>query len=182
MKYDGKFASRWRAKSPDALCAVLPYRKEKAVRIQCEAGTGQLFCLLFRNVLVRFNCVCRTFRSAGTAGNASILCNLVLICTLRDCVYRTCILTCTAANASIRNLICHGNSPPCLFPQESYPAVFIIADATQKSKRFFQTIFPMEKKRSRGAVIPEYAPAPVRRWRKYARPPGNRKWSFPPGG
>ena len=24
MKYDGKFASRWRAKSPDALCAVLP--------------------------------------------------------------------------------------------------------------------------------------------------------------
>ena len=25
MKYDGKFASRWRAKSPDALCAVLPY-------------------------------------------------------------------------------------------------------------------------------------------------------------
>ena len=26
MKYDGKFASRWRAKSPDALCAVLPIR------------------------------------------------------------------------------------------------------------------------------------------------------------
>jgi hypothetical protein len=25
VKYDGKFASRWRAKSPDALCAVLPY-------------------------------------------------------------------------------------------------------------------------------------------------------------
>ena len=24
MKYDGKFASRWRTKSPDALCAVLP--------------------------------------------------------------------------------------------------------------------------------------------------------------
>ena len=24
VKYDGKFASRWRAKSPDALCAVLP--------------------------------------------------------------------------------------------------------------------------------------------------------------
>ena len=24
MKYDGKFASRWRAKSPDALCAILP--------------------------------------------------------------------------------------------------------------------------------------------------------------
>ena len=24
MKYDGKFASRWRAKSPDAFCAVLP--------------------------------------------------------------------------------------------------------------------------------------------------------------
>ena len=24
MKYDGKFASRWRAKSPDALCAVSP--------------------------------------------------------------------------------------------------------------------------------------------------------------
>ncbi|WP_288596098.1 hypothetical protein, partial [uncultured Ruminococcus sp.] len=26
VKYDGKFASRWRAKSPDALCAVLPQR------------------------------------------------------------------------------------------------------------------------------------------------------------
>ena len=26
MKYDGKFASRWRAKSPDALCAALPRR------------------------------------------------------------------------------------------------------------------------------------------------------------
>jgi hypothetical protein len=25
VKYDGKFASRWRAKSPDALCAVLPW-------------------------------------------------------------------------------------------------------------------------------------------------------------
>jgi len=24
VKYDEKFASRWRAKSPDALCAVLP--------------------------------------------------------------------------------------------------------------------------------------------------------------
>ncbi|WP_455126065.1 hypothetical protein, partial [Ruminococcus sp.] len=24
---EGKFASRWRAKSPDALCAVLPYDK-----------------------------------------------------------------------------------------------------------------------------------------------------------
>ena len=24
MKYDGKFASRWRTKSPDVLCAVLP--------------------------------------------------------------------------------------------------------------------------------------------------------------
>jgi DNA-binding Xre family transcriptional regulator len=24
VKYDGKFASRWRAKSLDALCAVLP--------------------------------------------------------------------------------------------------------------------------------------------------------------
>ena len=29
MKYDGKFASRWRAKSPDALCAVLPYIRLK---------------------------------------------------------------------------------------------------------------------------------------------------------
>jgi hypothetical protein len=28
VKYDGKFASRWRAKSPDALCAVLPKNKE----------------------------------------------------------------------------------------------------------------------------------------------------------
>jgi hypothetical protein len=27
VKYDGKFASRWRAKSPDALCAVLPKGK-----------------------------------------------------------------------------------------------------------------------------------------------------------
>ncbi|WP_288536228.1 hypothetical protein, partial [uncultured Ruminococcus sp.] len=27
VKYDGKFASRWRAKSPDALCAVLPKTK-----------------------------------------------------------------------------------------------------------------------------------------------------------
>ncbi|MDY3655951.1 MAG: hypothetical protein SO054_07325, partial [Ruminococcus callidus] len=26
VKYDGKFASRWRAKSPDALCAVLPWQ------------------------------------------------------------------------------------------------------------------------------------------------------------
>ena len=25
---EGKFASRWRAKSPDALCAVLPYDNE----------------------------------------------------------------------------------------------------------------------------------------------------------
>ena len=30
MKYDGKFASRWRAKSPDALCAVLPQSIFKA--------------------------------------------------------------------------------------------------------------------------------------------------------
>jgi hypothetical protein len=27
VKYDEKFASRWRAKSPDALCVVLPYSK-----------------------------------------------------------------------------------------------------------------------------------------------------------
>ena len=30
MKYDGKFASRWRAKSPDALCAVLPWESQSA--------------------------------------------------------------------------------------------------------------------------------------------------------
>jgi hypothetical protein len=30
VKYDGKFASRWRAKSPDALCAVLPKDNRKA--------------------------------------------------------------------------------------------------------------------------------------------------------
>ena len=38
MKYGGKFASRWRAKSPDALCAVLPYdylkRKKKPWKYQ----------------------------------------------------------------------------------------------------------------------------------------------------
>ena len=33
MKYDGKFVSRWRAKSPDALCAVLP--KAKRLRNHC---------------------------------------------------------------------------------------------------------------------------------------------------
>jgi len=33
VKYDGKFASRWRAKSPDALCAVLP-----------KENTGQSLC------------------------------------------------------------------------------------------------------------------------------------------
>ena len=35
MKYDGKFASRWRAKSPDALCAVLP--KEYDLRMEHDA-------------------------------------------------------------------------------------------------------------------------------------------------
>jgi len=48
VKYDGKFASRWRAKSPDALCAVLPkdnthrmvsvFRKTHAVCLLCIGG------------------------------------------------------------------------------------------------------------------------------------------------
>ncbi len=40
MKYDGKFASRWRAKSPDALCAVLPY-------FIGHAGSPMLFFAIF---------------------------------------------------------------------------------------------------------------------------------------
>ena len=37
MKYDGKFASRWRAKSPDALCAVLPYKKAVTCKESCDS-------------------------------------------------------------------------------------------------------------------------------------------------
>ena len=34
MKYNGKFARRWRAKSPDALCAVLPKQYENEYKVQ----------------------------------------------------------------------------------------------------------------------------------------------------
>ncbi|MBS6597215.1 MAG: hypothetical protein KH326_09135, partial [Ruminococcus callidus] len=37
VKYDGKFASRWRAKSPDALCAVLPYKKAVTCKESCDS-------------------------------------------------------------------------------------------------------------------------------------------------
>ena len=42
MKYDGKFASRWRAKSPDALCAVLPLSDDFLIikRALCLAYCG----------------------------------------------------------------------------------------------------------------------------------------------
>jgi hypothetical protein len=45
VKYDGKFASRWRAKSPDALCAVLPYIKgipadTKKQHVLCTHAVG----------------------------------------------------------------------------------------------------------------------------------------------
>ncbi len=46
MKYDEKFASRWRAKSPDALCAVLP--KECMVSENFEKRVG--FCRILSNV------------------------------------------------------------------------------------------------------------------------------------
>ncbi len=41
MKYDGKFASRWRAKSPDALCAVLPY--DRRFFGICQVGVLDFF-------------------------------------------------------------------------------------------------------------------------------------------
>ena len=44
MKYDGKFASRWRAKSTDALCAVLP--------IIIYTGDFPLFCPIRRYFLL----------------------------------------------------------------------------------------------------------------------------------
>ena len=37
---EGKFASRWRAKSPDALCAVLPQRQSRTC-----GGVRLLFCV-----------------------------------------------------------------------------------------------------------------------------------------
>ena len=40
VKYDRKFASRWRAKSPDALCAVLLYGKHISKK-PCPVKTGQ---------------------------------------------------------------------------------------------------------------------------------------------
>ncbi|WP_303022796.1 hypothetical protein [uncultured Ruminococcus sp.] len=46
MKYDGKFASRWRAKSPDALCAVLPLeqsRKNIPAVLFPDSAAGMLF-------------------------------------------------------------------------------------------------------------------------------------------
>jgi len=42
VKYDGKFASRWRAKSPDALCAVLP-KGRLAMKCGEDRGTCPLF-------------------------------------------------------------------------------------------------------------------------------------------
>ncbi|WP_443720127.1 hypothetical protein, partial [Ruminococcus callidus] len=44
VKYDGKFASRWRAKSTDALCAVLP--------IIIYTGDFPLFCPIRRYFLL----------------------------------------------------------------------------------------------------------------------------------
>ena len=39
VKYEGKFASRWRAKSTDVLCAVLPLER------LCGFRTVQSFCV-----------------------------------------------------------------------------------------------------------------------------------------
>ena len=47
MKYDGKFASRWRAKSPDALCAVSPliHVGARAAQYKGNAAPGFTPCL-----------------------------------------------------------------------------------------------------------------------------------------
>nr|WP_302696610.1 hypothetical protein [uncultured Ruminococcus sp.] len=51
MKYDGKFASRWRAKSPDALCAVLPlffaglFREKQKVERMIDMADQELFMI-----------------------------------------------------------------------------------------------------------------------------------------
>ena len=47
MKYDGKFASRWRAKSPDALCAVSPliHVGARAAQYKDNAAPGFTPCL-----------------------------------------------------------------------------------------------------------------------------------------
>ena len=42
MKYDGKFASRWRAKSPDALCAVLPQDFQRDFLLCCAQFRQQV--------------------------------------------------------------------------------------------------------------------------------------------
>ena len=46
VKYDGKFASKWRAKSPDALCAVLPKK---------NAAAG--YTISMRNISITCSCV-----------------------------------------------------------------------------------------------------------------------------
>lgn len=88
----------------------------------CRAAAHwQSFPIAASRHVMRFS-VCldrtyRTFRSAGSAGNASILSDLILLCTFRNCLYRTCVLASTATDASICDFICHENSPPCSNPQ-----------------------------------------------------------------
>ena len=47
MKYDGKFTSKWRAKSPDALCAVSPliHVGARAAQYKGNAAPGFTPCL-----------------------------------------------------------------------------------------------------------------------------------------
>ena len=73
----------------------------------------QLLCiLLIREILALADSASGTYTCTCSAADACICIDLVFAVSLRDCIYRTFASAGTAANASIVNYICHDELPP----------------------------------------------------------------------
>lgn len=87
----------------------MDHNKKAAVANKAQ----QLLCiLLIREILALADSASGTYTCTCSAADACICIDLVFAVSLRDCIYRTFASAGTAANASIVNYICHDELPP----------------------------------------------------------------------